>query len=158
MGAKLPSLTRWFFWTKTHYILDKNIKRNIYRLTKAAALVSIRVSSYEDIINAQKQCDFREAEFGAGSTSAELKAMPINVWAGYRGNIRWLRSRRGWEWDHNAEDRKGTFYVEILAVIIITFSACRDAVYVAGILGQLPNILLRIAVRIKQPFHQHLTF
>ena len=38
-----------------------SLKRNSYRLIKPAALLDSIVSSYEDIIKAQKQRDFREA-------------------------------------------------------------------------------------------------
>jgi hypothetical protein len=43
------------------YILSKNIKRIIYSLIKVAVLISIRISSYEDIIKAQRQGDCRKA-------------------------------------------------------------------------------------------------
>jgi hypothetical protein len=49
---------------------------------KAAALVSIRVSSYEDIIKAQKQRDFREAGVKAGQRqwhSKRYQSMPAQV-------------------------------------------------------------------------------
>jgi hypothetical protein len=47
------------------YILGKNIKRIIYRLIKVAMLIGIRISSYEDIIEAQRQDDFRKARVKA---------------------------------------------------------------------------------------------
>jgi hypothetical protein len=50
---------------KNFYTLDKNIKRIICRLIKVSVLISIRVSSYEDIIEAQRQSDFKEAGFEA---------------------------------------------------------------------------------------------
>jgi len=43
------------------YILGKNIKESF-----VAVLISIRVSSYKDIIKAQRQGDFREAVVEAG--------------------------------------------------------------------------------------------
>jgi hypothetical protein len=64
------------------YFLGKNIKRNSYRSIKAATLVSIRVSSYEDIIKAQKQRDFREARVKAGQRqwhSKRYQSIPAQV-------------------------------------------------------------------------------